>query len=362
VKNDVAGRKASPYTAIDRGGAWHPLIELALARLREFAREPEAVFWAFIFPILMSVTMALAFPGGGNKPAIVGIEPGAGEEAVRAELAKEPGITVRDIPQGGEARALREGDVHLLVVPGDPPTYRFDPSRDESRVARLLVDAALKKAAGRSDPWSAREEPLQLPGSRYVDWLIPGIVGLSIMGTSMWGIGFAIVQARMRKLLKRLVASPMRKREYLIAQIAGRLVLLVPEAGAPLVFGVLVLGMPIRGSILSTGLLCLAGALAFGGIGLLLASRARTFEAISGLMNLSTVPMWIVSGVFFSASNFPRSMQPFIQALPLTALVNALRSVILDGAGLQSVTRELVVLAAWGFGSFALALRIFRWR
>jgi hypothetical protein len=286
-------------SAIDRGGAWHPLIELALARLREFAREPEAVFWAFIFPILMSVTMALAFPGGSTKPAIVGIEPGDGAAAVRAALAREPGIAVRDIPAAGEARALREGDVHLLVVPGDPPTYRFDPARDESRVARLLVDAALKTAAGRRDPWSAREEPVKSPGSRYVDWLIPGIVGLSIMGTSMWGIGFAIVQARMRKLLKRLVASPMRKREYLIAQVTGRLVLLAPEAGVPLVFGALALGMPVRGSILATCFVCLVGALAFGGIGLLLASRARTFEAISGLMNLSTVPMWIVSGVFF---------------------------------------------------------------
>jgi ABC-type multidrug transport system permease subunit len=348
--------------SIDRGGARHPLIELALARLREFAREPEAVFWAFIFPILMSVTMAVAFPGGGNKPAVVGIEPGEGAAAVRDVLAHTLGVAVRDVPAGGESRALREGDVHLLVVPGDPPTYRFDPARDESRVARLLVDDALKKAAGRSDPWAAREEPVQLPGSRYVDWLIPGIVGLSIMGTSMWGIGFAIVQARMRKLLKRLVASPMGKGEYLVAQVAGRLVLLAPEAGAPLVFGVLVLGMPIRGSIVATCVVCLIGALAFGGIGLLLASRARTFEAISGLMNLSTVPMWVVSGVFFSSSNFPQAMQPLIQALPLTALINALRSIILEGAALQSVARELGILAAWGVGSFVLALRIFRWR
>src|SRR5436190_18145322 len=237
---------------IDRGGAWHPLIELSIARLREFAREPEAVFWAFIFPILMSVTMALAFPGSGAKPSIVGIEAGPNAGAIRAALAREPGITVRDVPAADEPRALREGEVHLLVVPTTPPTYRFDPQRAESRVARLLVDAALKKAAGRDDPWSAREDPVQMPGSRYVDWLIPGIVGLSIMGTSMWGIGFGIVQARMRKLLKRLVASPMRKGEYLIAQVIGRLVLLAPEAGAPLVFGALVLGMPIRGSILST--------------------------------------------------------------------------------------------------------------
>ena len=347
---------------IDRGESWHPLIELMLARLREFAREPEAIFWAFIFPILMSVTMAIAFPGSGSKPTIVGIESGAGAQAVRDALAHASGVTVRDIPPADEERALREGEVHLIVVPANPPRYRFDRARDESRVARLLVDDALKKAAGRTDPWIAREEPVQVPGSRYVDWLIPGIVGLNIMGTSMWGIGFSIVQARMRKLLKRLVASPMRKREYLIAQIGGRLVLLAPEAGVPLLFGVVALGLPIRGSIAATSIVCLVGALAFGGIGLLVASRARTFEAISGLMNLAMVPMWVVSGVFFSSSNFPQSMQPLIQALPLTALINALRSVVLEGAGLPAVVRELSVLGAWGIGGFAIALRIFRWR
>jgi len=239
------------------------------------------------------------------------------------------------VPPGDEARALREGEVHLLVVPTEPPAYRFDPARDESRVARLLVDEALKKAAGRRDPWSAREEPLQVAGSRYVDWLIPGIVGLTIMGTSMWGIGFSIVQSRMRKLLKRLVASPMRRSEYLLAQVGGRMVLLAPEAGVPLLFGVFVLGMPIRGSLLSLSVVCLVGALAFGSLGLLLASRARTFEAISGLMNFAMVPMWILSGVFFSSSNFPAAMQPAIQALPLTALNNALRSIVLEGSPLR---------------------------
>jgi ABC-2 type transport system permease protein len=348
-------------TSVDRGGSWHPLIELALARLREFAREPEAIFWAFIFPILMSVTLAIAFPGGSTRPAIVGIEPGDGAIRIRDALARAPGVTVRDVAPGEEARALREGEVHLLVVPTNPPTYRFDPAREESRVARLLVDDALKYAAGRTDPWSAREDPVQVPGSRYVDWLIPGIVGLNIMGTSMWGIGFAIVQARMRKLLKRLVASPMRKREYLLSQVGGRLILLPPEAGVPLLFGVFVLGLPIRGSIAATSVVCLVGALAFGGIGLLLASRARTFEAISGLMNMTMVPMWVLSGVFFSASNFPQAAQPFIQALPLTALIDALRSVVLDGAGLAAVSRELAILIGWGLGGFAIALRIFRW-
>jgi ABC-type multidrug transport system permease subunit len=224
------------------------------------------------------------------------------------------------------------------------------------------VDDALKRAAGRADPFTAREQPVQIAGSRYVDWLIPGIVGMNIMGTSMWGIGFSVVQTRMRKLLKRLLASPMRKREYLLAQVGGRLVFLAPEAGVPLVFGAFVLGMPIQGSIATICIVCLVGALAFGGIGLLLASRARTFEAISGLMNLTMVPMWVLSGVFFSSANFPQPVQPIIQALPLTALIDALRDVVLEGAGVPGVSRELAVLAAWGVASFGIALRFFRWR
>ena len=347
--------------SIDRGRTWHPLLELTLARLREFWREPEAIFWAFIFPILISVTLAVAFPGSGSKPVIVGIEPGAGANTIRDALARAEGVTIRDVAPADELRALREGEVHVLIVPTSPPTYRFDPSREESRIARLVVDAALKDAAGRADPWSAREQPVQVPGSRYVDWLIPGIVGLNIMGTSMWGIGFSIVQARMRKLLKRLVASPMRKREYLLAQVGARLVLLAPEAGVPLLFGVFVLGLPIRGSLVTTSIVCLIGALAFGGVGLLLASRARTFEAISGLMNMTMVPMWVLSGVFFSSSNFPQAVQPLIQALPLTALIDALRDVVLEGSGVVAVARDLAVLVAWGIGGFVAALRMFRW-
>jgi len=347
---------------IDRGGARHPLIELALARLREFTREPEALFWAFVFPILMSIVLAIAFPGGGSKPVRVAVEQGAGHDEIQKALEGKRDIRVRDVARGAEVRTLREGEVNLVIVPGNPPTYRFDPGRDESRVARALVDDALKSAAGRQDPWSAHDEPVQIAGSRYVDWLIPGIVGMSIMSSSMWGIGFSIVQTRMRKLLKRLVASPMRKREYLLAQVGGRLVFLAPEAGVPFLFGVLVLGMPIQGSVIAIALVCLAGALSFGGFGLLLASRARTFEAISGLMNLAMVPMWVFSGVFFSSSNFPAVLQPFIRALPLTALVDALRSVVLDGAPMSAIASELGVLAAWGLGGFGIALRIFRWR
>jgi ABC-2 type transport system permease protein len=349
-------------SSVDRGGAHHPIVELTLTRVREFLREPEALFWTFVFPIVMSLVMAMAFPSRGEQPVPVGVAGGDGAASVRQALSHAPGVALRDIPAGGEQRALREGEVHLIVVPTTPPTYRFDAARSESRTARLVVDDALKRAAGRSDPWVAHEEGVEVPGSRYVDWLIPGLVAMGLMSNGMWGVAFSIVQARMRKLLKRMVASPMRKSEYLLAHLLARLLFLAPEVAVPLGFGVLAFGMPVNGGIGAIIVVTLVGSLAFGAFGLLLATRARTFEGVSGLMNMAMLPMWLLSGVFFSSSNFPAAAQPAIQALPLTALVDALRAVVLEGATLASVHRELLVLGCWTVVPFALALRLFRWR
>jgi ABC-type multidrug transport system permease subunit len=337
-------------------------VELTLTRIREFIREPEALFWTFVFPIVMSLVMAMAFPSRGAQPVPVGVGQGEGSATLRQALSKAPGITLKDIPAGGEQRALREGQVHVIVEPTTPPTYRFDAARSESRTARLVVDDALKRAGGRVDPWVAREEGVKVPGSRYVDWLIPGLVAMGIMSNGMWGVAFSIVQARTRKLLKRMVASPMRKSEYLLAQLLARLLFLAPEVAVPLGFGILAFGMPVNGSVGAISAVTLLGSLAFGAFGLLLATRARTFEAVSGLMNFAMLPMWLLSGVFFSSSNFPKAVQPAIQALPLTALVDALRAVVLEGATLSAVHRQLFILAGWTIIPFALALRLFRWR
>jgi ABC-type multidrug transport system permease subunit len=348
--------------ALARGGAWPPLAELTRARLLEFVREPEAIFWAFVFPILMALSLGIAFPARGDQPVVVGVERGAGSEQLRHSLGAARGIRLRDIGPADAPRALRDGDVEVVVAATQPPTYRYDPTRAESRLARLVVDDALKRAAGRTDPWHAREDPVEIAGSRYVDWLIPGLLGMNIMSTGMWGIGFSIVQARMRKLLKRLVASPMRKRDYLLAQVLARLTFLVAEVVVLVGFGIVAFGMPVRGSFVSVGVLCLIGALTFGALGLLVASRARTFEAISGMLNVIMLPMWILSGVFFSSTNFPAAIQPIIRILPLTALNDGLRAVMLEGASLVNVTLQVGVLAAWALIPFAVALRIFKWR
>lgn len=339
-----------------------PLIELTKARVLEFMREPEAMFWIFVFPILMAFGLGVAFRSRGQEPVMAGVLDQPGASALVESLRRARDINVKTVPLDRAETALRNGEVELLVIPGEPPTYRYDPVRSESRLARLVVDAALMKASGRVDPWTPREDTVMVPGSRYIDWVIPGLLGMNIMGTGMWGIGFGIVQARTRKLLKLLLATPMRRSEYLLAQMLGRLTFFALEVFALLAFARIAFGVAPQGSLLAVIAVAFIGAVTFSGLGLLVASRARTVEGVSGLLNVVMMPMWLLSGVFFSSANFPERAQPFIRALPLTALNDALRGVMIDGTTMVGVAPQLGILAVWAAVSFALALTWFRWQ
>src|SRR5689334_2730745 len=186
----------------------NPLIELTLARFREFLREPEAIFWVFAFPVVMTCALGIAFRSRGSEPVIAGVVEQAGAEAIVRALEANGNFTLRRLAPEDVEPALRDGRAPVVVVPGTPPTYRFDDARAESQVARLAVDAALQRAAGRTDVFVPVEQPIEVVGSRYIDWLVPGLLGMNIMGTGMWGVGFSVVQARSKKLLKRLIATP----------------------------------------------------------------------------------------------------------------------------------------------------------
>jgi ABC transporter DrrB family efflux protein len=339
-----------------------PLLQLTLWRVREFLREPEAVFWVFAFPVLLAFALGLAFRNQGPEEIRVGVLDGPRAQEVVAVLERNAMLEASVLDTAEARNQLRTGRVPIVVIPEDPPVLRFDSARAESLVARLAVSDALQEAAGRRDVAELREQRVTEVGSRYIDFLIPGLLGMNIMGTGMWGVGFAVVKARSGKLLKRFLASPMSRSQYLLSHMLARLVFLGLEVGALLVFASLVFSVPVRGSLLAFALVVLLGATAFSGVGLLVASRARTIEGVSGLMNLVMVPMWIFSGVFFSSANFPDAMQPFIKALPLTALNDALRSVMIDGAPLAQSAWLLVIVAAWGLAAFVAALKIFRWR
>jgi len=340
----------------------NPLVELTLSRFREFLREPEAIFWVFAFPVVMTCALGIAFRSRGSEPVIAGVVEQAGADQVVAALEQNGRFTVRRIAPDDADRALRDGRVPVLIVPGTPPAYRFDEARAESQVARLAVDAALQRGAGRRDAFTPVEQPIDVVGSRYIDWLVPGLLGMNIMGTGMWSVGFGIVTSRQKKLLKRLVATPMSKADYLFSIVLSRLATLSIEVVVIVSFAWIVFGVAVHGHLWTLALLSLLGAIAFGGIGLLVASRARTIEAVSGLMNLTMVPMWVLSGVFFASTNFPDAMQPFIKALPLTALNDALRAVVNEGRSVDTMLPQIAVLSLWAAISFVLSLRLFRWQ
>jgi len=337
-----------------KSGAPSALRELTLSRLRLFFREPGAVFWTFGFPLILSVALGIAFRNRPPEPVAVAAE---SAELHRA-LSQDAGLRVQLLDDAEARRALRTGRVDLVVLAGPPVAYLFDPARPESRLARALADAALHPHG----PPAAVDKPVTEPGSRYIDFLIPGLVGLNIMSSGMWGIGYVVVEMRTRKLLKRLMATPMSRAQFLISFVLMRALFLFLELPVLLGFGWLAFNVGVAGSLPLVVGVALLGALSFAGLGLLVASRAQNTQTVSGLINLVMLPMFVASGVFFSTARFPQAVQPVLRALPLTALNDALRAVMIDGAGLRQILGPVALLAGVALVSFAAALKLFRWR
>ena len=372
------------------------LWQLTVSRTKGFLREPEAVFWVFAFPILLALALGIAFRVQKPQPLPVGLAPGAQVDSVVRTLEAAAELRVVPLPSAEAAeRALRTGKIVALIdteagaasVTRDASAFQpsrsawrtfprdtsvvdlgvpglhvvYDPTRQENRLAHALVVDALQRGAGREDPVHIEAVTRTQRGARYIDFLLPGLIGMNLLGTGMWGVGFPIATARQQKLLKRYMATPMRRSDYLLSFLFARLVWLLLEVAAIYMFGWLVFGIELTGSWAAYVLVVLTGALTFSALGLLAVSRARTIEAVSGLMNVVMVPMWILSGTFFSSERFPQVIQPLVQALPLTAVNNALRALTNDAGGFAAVTPSLLLLAGWGGVTFLIAVRIFRW-
>ncbi|HJW99033.1 MAG TPA: ABC transporter permease [Terriglobales bacterium] len=349
-----------------RNGPWAGYSHLLMARMLELKREPEVVFWVFVFPLLLALGLGIAFR---NKPAdavSVAVVSGVGAQDAQALLARSPQhelFKIQILDAQSAHKAFRLGKFDLVIEPDGKGgfAYRYDPARPESVLAKSETDDAMQAAAGRKDAVTTTTVSSSEPGSRYIDFLIPGLLGMNLMNSGMWGIGFALVDMRQRKLLKRFVGTPMRRGHFLLALASSRLILMIIEVGLLLAFGVLFFHLRVLGSIAAIALIAAIGSLTFGGVGLLTASRAQKIESVSGLINLVMMPMWIFSGVFFSYERFPALIHPVIKALPLTALNDALRASILEGTPILHQWPRLLVMIAWGGVSFALAIKWFRW-
>lgn len=335
------------------------LYQLTITRFKLFLREPEALFWVFVFPILLAVGLGIAFR---NRPPDI-LQVGATTAQLTLALNSDKGLSAVVVDPAEGTHDLATGRIVLLAI--QTPTgvvYKYDDTNPDARSARLLVDRAIQKAAGQKEAVTSSNDLIHETGARYIDFVVPGLLGMNLMGSAIWGLGFSIVEARQKKLLKRFVASPMPRWQYLMSFLLSRLALLVIEVLAFLGFARVVFGVPFRGSLVELGFLCVLTSFSFSALGLLVASRAKTMEAASGLMNLVMMPMWILSGVFFSATRFPALLQPFVRALPLTAAIDALRGNMLQGTSPPHLIAPVTILIVWLLVCFTVSLRIFRWR
>jgi ABC-2 type transport system permease protein len=352
------------------GRSYLPIWQITVSRVKEFLRAPAAIFWVYGFPILMMLSLGTAFRDNPREEIRV--------DVVEKDLTKADSYAFDNVLRSDSAfkvsfirpdeswqKRLQSGKTDLVIEVFDDRTGDFrvwdEPHRAESRLARRAFEAALLR-------WHASEAPsfttqhLQAPGSRYIDFLVPGMIGMGLMGGGLWGVGFVVVDMRVRKLLKRFLATPMRKSDFLLGLMFSRLIFTLGDIVFLMVFGYLAFGVRCLGSYLDLTAAILLGAAAFAGIGLLVASRADTLETVSGLMNLVMLPMWILSGIFFSSERFPDAVQPLINALPLTALNQLLRGIMLEGKSIVWQWPQVAILMAYATITFAIALKVFRWR
>ena len=342
------------------------LWQLTLARFREFYREPAAVFWVYGFPLVLAVVLGLAFrdrPVEKIDVDIVADDRSDQDEKLKERLAGDERLKIAINSEADARNRLRTAKISIVVIPSETGAaeYLFDPNRPECVLAKNAVDNRLLRS-GPNPPALPTESKIEEPGGRYIDFLLPGLIGTNLMGGGLFGVGFLIVDMRVRKLLKRFLATPMRPRDFLLSLMFSRLVFVLVEIAFLLAFGYLAFGVRVQGNWLALIAMILLSAVAFAGLGLLIACRAKTIETVSGLMNLAMLPMYLFSGVFFPSDRFPAMIQPFIQILPLTATNEGLRAIINDGAGFGAIVQPAIILLGWTVVCFALALKLFRWR
>jgi ABC-type multidrug transport system permease subunit len=336
---------------------WAEIRELSRVRVLLFLREPEAMFWVFAFPLILAAVLGFAFRDTEPANSKIAVVDGPGAKAMRQQLGRAENIDAEVLDRQEAERKLRTGAIDVLVEAGAPPLIRVDRKRAEAETGRLRVLLALGQP-----PRELKVEAVTEKGSRYIDFLFPGLLGMNLMGTGMWMVGFSIADLRQKKLLKRMLVTPMRRSSFLLSFMLARLAFLAMEVVALVLVATLLLDVPLRGSIVGFLTLSLFGAMVFAGVGLLVVSRAKTIQGASGIMNLVMMPMWLGSGVFFSYERFGDTVEPILRLLPLSALNDALRGVMLEGQGLLAIGFELGVMAAWGVACFLVALKAFRWQ
>jgi ABC-type multidrug transport system permease subunit len=371
----------------------YQLWQLIAAEFRETVREPGVLFWGIIFPILMSLGLGIAFTKKADtirkiaviSPAVNGIpdtssvlfgfldrncekNKSSSKDAFRWKLVMKDeklGNSIFFFYQTDWTNSmmlLKRGTVNVVLISkGKETEYHFDPMNSDAQLTYLKLYPLVGKGTMVATESNENIKPLTVTGTRYIDFLIPGLISMGVMMSCMWGISYSIIEKRSKKLLRRLVATPMKKSQFLIAMIVVRIGMNFIESSVLFLFALVVFKMQIQGDPSALFMIFLSGNIAFAGIAVFASSHTSNTEVGNGLINAVVMPMMVLSGIFFSYHNFPDWSIPVIQKLPLTMLADGVRSIMNEGAGYPQVAFPIVILIATGVVFFTAGLRIFKW-
>jgi ABC-2 type transport system permease protein len=370
------------------------LWQLILALFREIIREPGVLFWGILFPILMSLGLGLAFTKKADvirKVAIINNSEISGVTSVNSVVAdflqkhceknlkeeKEEWrwkCVIKDEKLGNSIflfynlrwdegmKLLKRGTINVLVAGfKDSVEYHFDPMNSDAELTYLKLSSIVGKGEILDVKAGSEIKPLTIKGTRYIDFLVPGLITMGVMMSCMWGISYGIIEKRSKKLLRRLVATPMKKSHFLIALIAVRTTMNLIESLVLLLFSLFAFKLSIQGDLTALIILYLAGNIAFSGIAVFVSSHTSNTEVGNGLINFVVMPMMVLSGIFFSYHNFPDWSIGVIKNLPLTMLTDGIRSIFNEGAGYSEIALPVLILTATGVVLFSAGLKIFKW-
>lgn len=373
---------------------YNQLWQLISALFREIIREPGVLFWGILFPILMSLGLGLAFTKKTDvirKVAVINLndDPAATSEHSPVEgflqnnceknISDEGDAwqwkyTIHDEKLGNSVflfnkmkwdkaiRFLKRGTINVLLIGrNDSVEYHFDPMNPDAQLTYLKLSTLLGNGVVKAEQNNLEIKPLTVTGTRYIDFLVPGLISMGVMMSSMWGISYGIIEKRSKKLLRRLVATPMKKSHFLMALITVRIIMNFIESLVLFLFALFTFNMTIQGSITALILMFFSGNIAFAGIAVFVSSHTSNTEVGNGLINFVVFPMMVLSGIFFSYQNFPDWSIPVIKNLPLTMLTDGIRSIFNEGAGFHEVTMSIIILLAIGTLFFTAGLKIFKW-
>ena len=366
------------------------LKALVIAHAKELMREPAVLFWGIVFPILMALGLGIAFTQKSVTTARIGlienksnlynssdsiilflnkydhkINHDNNPTEYRLEIKnKKLGNTVyifQEMNWKDAEKLIKKGEINLVIEDsGGVVKYHFDPSGPDAQLNYLRLSQLLGNGKPPKES-STNIEPLTLKGTRYIDFLIPGLMALGILMSSIWGLGYTLIEKRSKKLLRRMIATPMKKSYFLVSFMSVRTIMNFIEALLLFVFANLVFGITIQGNIAALFLIFIAGNINFAGMATLISCRTANPEVGNGIISAVTTPMFVLSGIFFSYQHFPDWSIPFIKIIPLTMLSDSIRSIFIEGAGFSDVALPFFVLLVMGILFFAIGLKLFKW-